>query len=503
MRAAREAVRDERGPLRRCLRHVGKPLPLQHAGGPQGAGPLAHGVLHRPHLGQPPGEDELGWRGDGEGERRGVFCDALDERVPGDALGRRGWRAEPLRRRARVVPARYGGGSAGEQHRLRHAAREERALAVQRPRRAEPQRTRGTADAVHDLAASDRDHGGEGAAQLEQHERYLGDRSRATFGLLGDGERRPAHPVRRAPVHTIHPAVRRGGRKRLVEKYAAVLEAAHIDGDRPRVDADHAGHAPYCCVAANSRATSAMVSASSTRSLRSNRRATHALCTFIFRLPMASAPKHRTPSFVTPSSIGSTPSTPRGGTAFTSAMTFKRGRFAHACFGTSITPAGPALSTSSASLHARPASAASGIVTARTVPPNRFATRSRARSPASALREVMITSAPALANKPAARIPTGPVPATISTRLPRTSPAACSIFATAATAVVFDTFESSISDTVNGPKNACVAAASSTSPTAMLDRKSTRLNSSHGYISYAVFCLKKKKTIKELRMLSM
>src|SRR2546429_2744239 len=30
------------------------------------------------------------------------------------------------------------------------------------------------------------------------------------------------------------------------------------------------------------------------------------------------------------------------------------------------------------------------------------------------------------------------------------------------------------------------------SPT--IDRKSTRLNSSHGYISYAVFCLKKKKT---------
>src|SRR5687768_17790591 len=28
---------------------------------------------------------------------------------------------------------------------------------------------------------------------------------------------------------------------------------------------------------------------------------------------------------------------------------------------------------------------------------------------------------------------------------------------------------------------------------AKVDRKSTRLNSSHGYISYAVFCLKKKK----------
>src|SRR2546422_4895987 len=31
-----------------------------------------------------------------------------------------------------------------------------------------------------------------------------------------------------------------------------------------------------------------------------------------------------------------------------------------------------------------------------------------------------------------------------------------------------------------------------------LDRKSTRLNSSHGYISYAVFCLKKKNDDREL-----
>src|SRR2546422_8411543 len=30
------------------------------------------------------------------------------------------------------------------------------------------------------------------------------------------------------------------------------------------------------------------------------------------------------------------------------------------------------------------------------------------------------------------------------------------------------------------------------------DRKSTRLNSSHGYISYAVFCLKKKKKTTQL-----
>src|SRR2546429_2853015 len=32
------------------------------------------------------------------------------------------------------------------------------------------------------------------------------------------------------------------------------------------------------------------------------------------------------------------------------------------------------------------------------------------------------------------------------------------------------------------------------------DRKSTRLNSSHGYISYAVFCLKKKQTCSRLFM---
>src|SRR2546422_1408894 len=34
---------------------------------------------------------------------------------------------------------------------------------------------------------------------------------------------------------------------------------------------------------------------------------------------------------------------------------------------------------------------------------------------------------------------------------------------------------------------------SSSNPAISIDRKSTRLNSSHGYISYAVFCLKKKK----------
>src|SRR5687768_17639651 len=42
-------------------------------------------------------------------------------------------------------------------------------------------------------------------------------------------------------------------------------------------------------------------------------------------------------------------------------------------------------------------------------------------------------------------------------------------------------------------EGAPAARAPSSGSTSSLDRKSTRLNSSHGYISYAVFCLKKKK----------
>src|SRR3989449_1986202 len=40
------------------------------------------------------------------------------------------------------------------------------------------------------------------------------------------------------------------------------------------------------------------------------------------------------------------------------------------------------------------------------------------------------------------------------------------------------------------PRSGCVARKSNAA--CARDRKSTRLNSSHGYISYAVFCLKKK-----------
>src|SRR2546422_5116186 len=43
---------------------------------------------------------------------------------------------------------------------------------------------------------------------------------------------------------------------------------------------------------------------------------------------------------------------------------------------------------------------------------------------------------------------------------------------------------------LGAPKGAAAATLDDLAPYA--DRKSTRLNSSHGYISYAVFCLKKK-----------
>jgi hypothetical protein len=54
-----------------------------------------------------------------------------------------------------------------------------------------------------------------------------------------------------------------------------------------------------------------------------------------------------------------------------------------------------------------------------------------------------------------------------SARFPLSPPAACWILATAATAVVFEPFESSMTDTRIGPKKLFVTAANSFSPAAM------------------------------------
>src|SRR2546422_9395066 len=61
-------------------------------------------------------------------------------------------------------------------------------------------------------------------------------------------------------------------------------------------------------------------------------------------------------------------------------------------------------------------------------------------------------------------------------------------------------FRSRINAAERGPLSTCAGREAGAagaeighSPPNLGDRKSTRLNSSHGYISYAVFCLKKKK----------
>src|SRR2546429_6043039 len=55
---------------------------------------------------------------------------------------------------------------------------------------------------------------------------------------------------------------------------------------------------------------------------------------------------------------------------------------------------------------------------------------------------------------------------------------------------VVDQYERLFARMAGAPVNEPLASVES--PVSQTDRKSTRLNSSHGYISYAVFCLKKK-----------
>src|SRR5256885_8304853 len=60
----------------------------------------------------------------------------------------------------------------------------------------------------------------------------------------------------------------------------------------------------------------------------------------------------------------------------------------------------------------------------------------------------------------------------------------------AAVSAAFHSIQRAMAETAAG---AGVQLAASASPATLEDRKSTRLNSSHLVISYAVFCLKKKK----------
>ena len=111
--------------------------------------------------------------------------------------------------------------AAGEQHRLGHRSGEERHLAVERAGGAPADRSAASAEPVDDLAALDRDARGEGAPQLEQHERHIGRLPLAAAALVRDRQRRGADLVRGAQVDPVE-----------------------LPMARHRVEMDHAGGEP-------------------------------------------------------------------------------------------------------------------------------------------------------------------------------------------------------------------------------------------------------------------
>src|SRR5215217_6842783 len=257
----------------------------------------------------------------------------------------------------------------------------------------------------------------------------------------------------------------------VIQVESPVGQAADIYADRARVEAYDAGHdvisswpalflATGCLrlsgsrAEISSRAISAMASASSTRSFREKSRATQTLCSLVLKLPTPNAPNTTTFPRLSPSSFTSIPSIPSGGTAFRSTAIFRDFAAFQAARGTICTPAGPELRSTSTSRSRSGRVAGSLRVTAWTWTLNRALMNCRAFSPCSGLREVMVTSAPSLANKPAARWPTGPVPARMRTFFPLRSPSISSILTTAATAVVFEPLESSMMETENGANSA-------------------------------------------------
>src|SRR2546427_8331451 len=76
------------------------------------------------------------------------------------------------------------------------------------------------------------------------------------------------------------------------------------------------------------------------------------------------------------------------------------------------------------------------------------------------------------------------------TRSPRAAAAASGDFARS---ISFTSAEPTTAASASPPRIETCPGSDMPKPTAMGDRKSTRLNSSHSQISYAVFCLKKKK----------
>src|SRR6185437_993725 len=255
-----------------------------------------------------------------------------------------------------------------------------------------------------------------------------------------------------------------------VEEHRAVMEPAQIDGYGTGIDAERAGHVvrdpasvalgreTFGELGDGLRVEDGVVALEQARDAP--------LWTFILNPPTPIAPNAVTPSRSLASSPVSMPSMPNGGTALRSHATWSPRRLTHASRGTSSTPAGPALRRMSGCSASSTCAASDALRmhAMATSPPNRVWMFDRARSPSSSRRDVIVTCAPALASKPAARSPTGPVPAVTSTFRSRTSRTARVIFTTAATAVVLDPFESSIIETRKGPNTAFCAAERSFSP---------------------------------------
>ncbi|NUN62647.1 MAG: hypothetical protein HUU13_16575, partial [Burkholderiaceae bacterium] len=149
---------------------------------------------------------------------------------------------------------------------------------------------------------------------------------------------------------------------------------------------------------------------------------------------MPSAPKEMRPSRSLPLSFISMPSMPSGGTALMSAINLRSGRLVQTARLTTCAPAAPQVNKATAPSSACLADASSVNAAPSTLTPNRLLTISAAARARSSVREVRTTFAPSPASIPAARMPTGPVPAPTTTRWPRTS-IALTILATPVAAV--------------------------------------------------------------------
>ena len=164
---------------------------------------------------------------------------------------------------------------------------------------AEHQRQARRDERAHDRAHPPDADAAVGLVLAQQHD----ERELALADLLAGHERQPVagraeHELERAVVHERLDQRRGigahlGGAEAALEDDLAAVERAHVERDRPRVDARdaRAGWAQT-----SSLATSYTVSVSKTLSLLSNIRRMQVLWTFIFGPPMASAPSTSLPS---------------------------------------------------------------------------------------------------------------------------------------------------------------------------------------------------------------